>query len=558
MKNITFQKLYQAHTATIDGQITVPTDYQVEYQNIGDLLTRQAAMHAEETFLTFYNDKGEQTSYTYAEFYTLASKTANFLKSQGILEEDRIATISHNHAETIVQYFAAWLIGATVVPINLGETDDRITYIVQNAKAKLGFVRDEYAERILSLNLDGLKLIRSSEFLNVIGPMPDTYTHSGHIELDLELEALIVYTSGTTGNPKGVVLTHYNLLIDAHSIAKWHGLESGDVMMCVLPIHHVNGTVATMMTPMTYGGKMVLNQKFKTDYFFERLAAEKVKIVSVVPTLLAFLIDANVDLSKHDLSAFRHFICGAGPLTVELCQKFEDKYHLKVIHGYGLSETTCYSCFLPVGLSEDVHRKWLRDYGFPSIGVPMPCNEMDIQDEAGNSMKEGVKGEIVIRGHNVMKYYYDNDEANEKTFANGWFRSGDEGFWMREGIIGSARKYFFITGRLKELIIRGGVNHSPLEIDEVISQHPAVKAGIAVAFENDYYGEEVGAYVQVHDGAAVSAEDIIAFCRAKLSFEKSPKVVVFGSDFPVTTTGKYQRGKVKHLFTEWKAVQFKR
>ena len=180
---------------------------------------------------------------------------------------------------------------------------------------------------------------------------------------------------------------------------------------------------------------------------------------------------------------------------------------------------------------------------------------MDIQNERGESMKEGERGEIVIRGHNVMKYYDKNPEANEKAFEFGWFRSGDEGFSRKDE---TGRKFFFITGRIKELIIRGGVNIAPLEIDEVLMSLPEIKAGIAVGFDNDWYGEEVGAYVQLKDDCNLSENQIIDFCSASLPFYKTPKVVIFGSEIPVTSTGKYQRNKLKHLFTAYKTIQFKK
>jgi long-chain acyl-CoA synthetase len=196
----------------------------------------------------------------------------------------------------------------------------------------------------------------------------------------------------------------------------------------------------------------------------------------------------------------------------------------------------------------------MQDYGFPSIGVPVAANEMAIHDDNGNALAEMERGEIVIRGANVMKEYYQNPEANEKTFAHGWFRSGDEGFFKRDA---AGREYFFITGRLKELIIRGGVNLAPLEIDEVLAQAPGVKAGICVGFENDFYGEEVGALV-IPDSPQASKEAILEYCLAAIPFSKAPKVVVFTDALPVTSTGKYQRNSVKHLFAEWKAAQFRK
>jgi long-chain acyl-CoA synthetase len=353
--------------------------------------------------------------------------------------------------------------------------------------------------------------------------------------------------------PKGVVLVQYNLLVDAMAIAEWHRLSEDQRMMCVLPIHHVNGTIVTLMTPLYSGGGVVLNQKFHPDKFFERISIEKVTVVSVVPTLLQFLLHAKLSMEAYKLAHFRHIICGAGPLTVELAMKFEHVFNIPVIHGYGLSETTCYSCFLPIDLGKGEHKLWLSKYGFPSIGVPLPVNEMAIHDASGNELNEGERGEIVIRGHNVMKYYFQNPQANGEAFAHGWFRSGDEGFFQFDD---QGRRFFFITGRLKEIIIRGGVNISPFEIDEVLMGMPGVHAGIAVAFENDWYGEEVGAFVKLKAGIELKASDVIAYCMKSLPFSKAPKVVIFGDDMPVTSTGKYQRSKCKDLFAAWKGVQF--
>ncbi|MBK8128240.1 MAG: acyl--CoA ligase [bacterium] len=535
------------------------------YQNVAALLRAQVAARPDQPYLIFYDDAGTRYSWSYREFAELVYKTIRLLQAHGIGRGDRIATVSHNHAETVLHYVAAWTMGAVVVPVNLGETDDRVEYILANSDTKLAFVRAPYLERIAHLRE---RLPHFKSIVQTGGAAQADYHHftnelerySGapldFPEVGLEDDVLIVYTSGTTGNPKGVVLVQQNLLTDAQGISAWHGLTAGQRMMCVLPIHHVNGTVVTLMTPLYYGGTVVLNQKFSSPHFFERITQEDVQVVSVVPTLLQFLLhEKSLDGQQLSLPNFRHIICGAGPLTVELAAAFEDRFRLRIVHGYGLSETTCYSCFLPVELSDGEHRQWLREFGFPSIGVPIPQNEMEIHDDKGQALAPEQKGEIVIRGGNVMKHYFAAPEINEKTFEFGWFRSGDEGFYKLDS---AGRKFFFITGRIKELIIRGGVNISPFEIDEVLAKIPGIDKGMAVGFENDWYGEEVGAYVCLKPDAQLTESEIIAFCHGELQPHKCPKVVVFGHEFPVTSTGKYQRNKCKHLFAAYKSDQFPR
>jgi acyl-CoA synthetase (AMP-forming)/AMP-acid ligase II len=579
------QKIHEAHF--VRG--IPPSEYLVKYRSMFELLEYRSHLQPDDVYIVYYPEAEEKIQLTYKEFIAKAFKTANLLRSSGIKTEDRIATVSHNHLNTIIQYFAAWSLGATVVPINVNEELQRIKYILESSGTKFAFVNSIYLGKILQIqkSLPALNKIfvygnHAKDFNLTSGVTIENYESAMESQPDKfqpdenvrpETESLIVYTSGTTGLPKGVVLTQYNLLADADGITKWHKMEKGQAMMCVLPIHHVNGTVVTHITPMYFGGKVVLSQKFHTRTFFERLAKEKVQVVSVVPTLLQFLChdyetgdsaDGGKDffhVYEEQLSAnFRHIICGAGPLTCELALKFENMFGLEIMHGYGLSETTCYSCFLPVTLSDEEHTMWLGEFGFPSIGVEIEPNEMDIHNSSGEPVPEGERGEIVIRGHNVMKYYDANPDANARTFEFSWFRSGDEGFYKKDT---QGRKYFFITGRIKELIIRGGVNIAPLEIDEVLMSLPEVKAGIAVGFENDWYGEEVGALVLLKDDAlSQKTEDevkssIIKQCREKLPLFKSPKVVVLSDTIPVTSTGKYQRNKVKHLFEEFKKIQFK-
>lgn len=600
LDQITLERIEEARTK--DG--VPPTQYKVPFRNIRDVLALHAKSSPDKTYLVYYDGDDNRSELTYGEFVARVHQVANFLYDDlGIRRGDRVATIMHNHADAVLIYFACWVVGATVAPQNVAEDDQRIAFILRNSEARVAFVMTDYmdrAERIIhggvgdegelgAPNIEAIIEVGGtprSEYLNfyeVVKDRPTTFLgdESGAKSADMPLstanketatlddEALLVYTSGTTGAPKGVVLMQYNLLVDAQGIAQWNAITGNQRTMCVLPIHHVNGIVVTLVTPMLVGGATVLNRGFSVTHFWQRMVRERVSVVSVVPTLLQFLLEnaekleaeGNTifgdNINRRNLSAFRHFICGAGTLSVTLAREFETKFGFPILHGYGLSETTCYSCFLPISLSWDEHRVWMEEHGYPSIGCPIEPNEMAIfsADGSGERLGPGERGEICIRGHNVMKYYYRRDDANAETFKFGWFRSGDEGFYL-EGDDG--RPYFFITGRIKELINRGGVKFSPFDIEEVLLEVPGVAVGLAIAFENDYYGEEVGAYIVPQEGAEVDADEVLAYCHERMTFEKSPKVVVFGTEIPVTSTGKYQRLKLRDLFAEHKGTQFRK
>ena len=508
---------------------------------------------ADRPFLIYYDDDREfHYTYSYTEFGTMVQRAVTFLHDQvGLRRGDRLATILFNHDITVVLYFAAWSSGITVVPINVEEPIDKMRFILEHSEASAVCCWHSYVEAVKGIQRDLPALrqvieLKDDSFMknksqvargetNYNPLVPGHALHAG----SLEDEALIIYTSGTTGQPKGVVLTVENLLIDADAIADWYHFGLSDRLMCVLPIHHVNGIVVTLITPFYCKGSTVLNRKFKSATFWRRLHKEHVTCVSVVPTLLEFLLDAKEDRSSYRLDCFKGFICGAGPLLKETAMRFEDRFHFPILHGYGLSETTCYSCFLPDDLSRDEHRHWLRDYEFPSIGVPLRHNVMTILNDHGQPLPEMSRGEICIRGRTVCAGYFKRDDANEAAFKWGWFRSGDEGFYARDK---QGRPFFFISGRLKELIIRGGVNISPLEIDDALKSHPFVQFAMAFPFEHRYYGEEIAAYVVPRDGVPSATEaELLEHCRRLLPFSKCPKVLLFGHDVPYTSTGKPKR-----------------
>lgn len=560
----------------------IPPERQiVSVTNFAELLEKGAIATPDKAYLIHYDAEGNREEISYREMNARVNRTANFLASElGVRRGNRVATIGYNHSDTVIIYFACWKIGAAVAPQNVTEDNNRIGYILRNSEAVVVLVRPEYLNRAETI-VHGEEPIANIREIVQVGGEPDPKYRHYHTEVARQTETftaaepvtvndemLLVYTSGTTGAPKGVVLTQYNLFVDAYAVATWHNLTANHVTMNVLPIHHVNGVLVTLVTPLLVGATAVINRAYSSSTFWQRIAAERVYLVSVVPTLLQFSLEyaekAEVEgksiwgegVTKDDVAAFRVLICGAGTLAVALATRFEEKFGIPIAHGYGLSETTCYSCFLPHDLSDDEHTHWIKDFGYPSIGVPVAVNEMAIFDALGEGRQlgPGERGEICVRGHNIMKYYYQRPDANLETFKFRWFRTGDEGFFELDD---QGRPYFFITGRLKELINRGGVKFSPFDIEEVLLEIPGVSVGLAVAFENDYYGEEVGAYLVLNDGCSITEQEVIAHCRNRMTFEKSPKVVLFGTEVPVTTTGKYQRLRLRDRFAEWKHRQFK-
>lgn len=578
------------------------SDKIVNYKNFRDLFAQQTQKRSKEIYMIF-RDGDKRQEFSYEEFYAKSLILANYMKHElGIKVGDRISTFAYNHYRTVLTYYAAWLCGAVIVPINIGEADERIEFIQNNSQTKVCFTMPDLLERYsqikpqikclehcLNMEYDLDSIFEPCSNQDYAQLITEHEAKLGELsETSLDTEALIVYTSGTTGAPKGVLLQQYQVLVDAHCIADYYSLNTKTRMMIILPIHHVNGLIVTLVTSLYAGGSNVLNRKFSATTYWKTAHEEEASCGSVVPTILSFLCEKDeqiakginkdgeecietaklTDYQKKNLEINPNFflICGAGPLTVDLALRFEDKFSIPIIHGYGLSETTAYSCYMPLDLSPEEHRSWLSKHGYPSIGIPLPCNEMAIHDENGNELAEGEKGEIVVRGHNVMKYYFKRPEVNEETFKHGWFRSGDEGFFMYDHKHGDKdRQQFFITGRLKELIIRGGINYSPLEIDEVLNEITGVKVAMAVGFENNAYGEEVGAYAVLEEelnesltdaGKETKKAEILDYCAKKLSEAKTPKVVILGEHFPVTSTGKYKRNELKPLFNDYKDTQF--
>lgn len=548
----------QAHTP-----LDIPlTERMLSMQSIGELFRMRVDGLEDKPFLVYYGEEAQRREFSYREAYELACHAAGVLAKAGVRAGDRVAFLSFNHHDLVLQFFAAWMIGASCVPIDPGEDDRHIAAILQDSGARVLLVRDAYAERLpailtgavgdITVILCGRKgTPRYLHFETEMArpsrpsPLPDTPL--------LDAEALLLFTPGTGGESNAVVLTQYNVLVESMALAEWHQVVDTETMMCVLPLHHVHGIAVGLLAPLYGGSTIILNQKFHPTRFFERISAERVAVVSVVPTILKVLLHARLDMAAYKLANFRHVICGGGPLTVELATKFEQTFKIPVIHGYGLTEASSFASFVPIDLKPADHKAWLSKYGFPSIGMALPITEMAILGTGGNELDEAERGEIVLRGHNVMQGYLGDQAENDAVFAGGWLRTGDEGFFRFDE---EGKKYFFITGRMKDLIVRGGLNISPFEIDQVLLKMPGVAEAMAVGFENDWYGEEVGAMVSIQPDMQISEADVLRFCRKHLPFAKSPKVVVLCDAIPRSASGNCTRASCKGEFLRWKAEQF--
>ncbi len=498
------------------------------------LLDERARQYKDKIFLHF-----KETLVSYAQLNELSSRVAHGLASWGVRKGDKICLLIPNRPEFVYVFLGAPKLGAVVVPINTMLKHEEIKYIVENSEAETLITTAQYAERIETIRNDCSKL--RSIVLIADAACPGTIPFSKLIAAPADLpyvdihpddDASIIYTSGTTGKPKGVILTHHGYVYDAWAAFTALNMKEDDRPMCILPLFHVNGQVATILCPLYAGASMVLTEGFSPKTFFQDLARHKATSFSGVPTVYSILLNLP-DSEKYDLSSLTRCMCGAAPMPVEVFKKFEEKFNTIIIEGYGLSEGTCVSTLNPI----DGHRK------VGSIGLPVPGQEVRIFDENDNPLPPGKVGEIVIRGDNVMKGYYRNPAANAETLKGGWLHTGDLGYVDEEG-------YFFIVGRKKEMIIRGGENIYPKEIEEVIYKHPAVSEAAVLGLPDPIWGEEVAAFIITKEGWRLLADELIEYCKQRLADYKCPRKVFFTEQFPKTATGKIQKSRLKELFHE--------
>lgn len=503
--------------------------------SIPDLLRRRVAATPDKTFLLSEAD-GRQ--FTYAEFQAAVNRCAAMLSERGIKKGDVTSLLMPNGAEYIIAYFACWHLGALAGPVNSLLKEHEIEFVMNNSEAKVVLVHSEFLERVENIKseLPHLQAVimfddeaevthRYARFQ----PADQACTPEACVPDD---DAIIIYTSGTTGKPKGCLLTHGNVIANARQISQWLNFTENDRLLTIMPLFHMNAVSVTTMSALYAGGSTVVSPKFSGSKFWNIISDYQITSFGSVATMLSMLLNTYPEGVPDGLKTdqLRFAMCGSAPVPAEVMKKFEQTFNCPVIEGYGLSESTCRSTFNP---PDDRRRAG-------SCGMPIG-NEMKVVDDDDNEVPDGELGEIVLRGENILKGYFRNQEATERAFRGGWFHTGDVGYRDRDG-------FFYIVDRKTDMIIRAGENIYPREIDEVLYQHPAVAAAATIGIPDPLYGEDVAAFIVLKDGAKVGEEELIAHCKTELADYKCPKSIRIVEDIPKGPTGKLLKRELARLF----------
>ncbi|MHA1883941.1 MAG: class I adenylate-forming enzyme family protein, partial [Promethearchaeota archaeon] len=491
--------------------------------NLRKLVEQQAEKYKNRIFLYW-----EETTVSYKQLNELSNKVANSLYNLGIKKGDKVSVYLPNMPEYVYLYLGIPKIGAVIGPVNALFKTREVKFVVEHSEAKVIITIPQFMTVVNEIrnelpNLKHVIVIGESyeNTLNYKDLMEKASPNSPpHVDInEKEDVAAILYTSGTTGFPKGVLQTHFNIRRNAEMIQEFLNAREDFRFMLILPLFHVNAQIVTVMAPFSIGASCILTPGFSAQTHWETVAKYKASTFSAVPTVLSILL--RMPHENLDLSSLKFVICGAAPLPIEVFREFEDTYDCKIVEGYGLTEGTCASSVNPLPTETEDRRK------IGSIGIPLPGNSMKIIDDKGNDLPPNSKGEIVVKGDNVMKEYFKNPEANTETLKDGWLHTGDIGHMDDDG-------FFFITDRKKDMIIRGGENIYPREIEEVLYSHPSVSLATVIGVRDDIYGELPKAFVVLKEGESAAEKDIIDYCRKNLADFKVPKYVEFRSSLETT------------------------
>lgn len=478
------------------------------------------------------HDGNTGVDYTVKAIDNLVDKVVSFLRQRECRKGDIISAIIDNRLEYIIIFLASHRIGAIFnsFPFNLGSQDVRkyLNYM----KPKLVFCQNKHLADLESKEWK-TEPIEDKEKGNIfLDKLPQLQIRSEEDFSPVNNEtACIYYSSGTTDNPKGIMYSHKNIIEDISSIVRGFGWKREDCHLVILPLGHTAAINYSFLPCLYSGAKMVLFESFWKirDNFFRYIEKFKATYVEVVPSILFSLVNTPYnDYDREKIKQFKYIGCGSAPLPLEVQKKVQERFQIKVANLYGLSETG------PTHIDNPLEPGWMPG----SIGRPLEVNNVVIMDDDGIEVQDGTIGEIAVSGANVFTGYYKNNEAYKKAFKNGYFLTGDLGYRDSNGI-------FYFTERKKDLIIKGGVNIFPGEIDEVIFSHPMVEESLTVGISNYYLGELIKSFVVIKEGEQLEEDEIKRFCRDKLGEFKCPDQFVFVEDIPKGPSGKLLRRKLK-------------
>ena len=499
----------------------------------------------------YAQDVDGRQSLTFARLQAQCLEVAALLRACGCAPGYTVSLVMPNGVQTLRLLLGALHGGWCVNPVNLLSQPEQMRYVLEHSDCRVVFASPEWAERVQAV-LEGLArpvtlVVTAPDALCLPGAesavhlagagrlepgaapaaAPSTTPLASAPAATPDALALLMYTSGTTGVPKGVMLTQANLAANARAISAEHALAPGDRVLAVLPLYHINAFAVTMLAPLAHGGSLAMPPRFSAGAFWQQAVDTGCTWINVVPTMISYLLEGPAPLRERT-QGIRFCRSASSALPPEHLKAFEERFGIGVIETMGLTETVAPSFSNPLEASQ---RK-IGSVGRASGG------EARVVDAALQPVPDGTTGEIVIRGPHVMRGYYKNDKATAEAFTpDGWLRTGDLGHRDADG-------FFFVTGRIKELIIKGGENIAPREIDEALLQHPAVLEAAAVGIPDKHYGQEILACIVLREGMPCTEAELRAFCLDKLGRYKTPGVFRFVTELPRGPSGKVQRLKL--------------
>lgn len=488
--------------------------------NLADNLVRSAEANPDKPAIIL-----DDVVVPYGMLAAAAARLAGWLQELGVQPGDRVAVTLPNIPQMPIIYYGILWAGGVVVPMNPLYKSREFAFVLRDAEAKVFFAWDGVDEEASKGAAEaGVEYIPVS----ATGFVPVLMSHEQGVFVDRDSAdtAVVLYTSGTTGSPKGAELTHANMSRNAEISVDLVGATPDDMIFGGLPLFHSFGQTVGMNAGFLAGATMTLIPRFEPTKALEILQRDKVTIMLGVPTMYIALLQ-HPDKANFDLSSLRLCASGGASLPVEVLKGFEEAFGAMILEGYGLSETS------PVASFNHADRG--RKPG--SIGQPVAGVEFRLIDNEWNDVAEGEIGEIAIKGHNVMKGYLGNPEATDWAIHDGWFRSGDLARRDEDG-------FYFIVDRAKDMIIRGGYNVYPREIEEVLYEHPAVATAAVVGIPHPELGEEVAAAVTLKPGAAVTEEELREFAKERVAAFKYPRVIWVTTELPMGPTGKILKREI--------------